>query len=85
MKENKRFRKIYDSKVFWAIISLLISLIIWSYVSGLDGYTMEKKFSGVQVEFEGESSLLTQKNLAVTNVDNMYVNVTLKGDRTTLS
>ena len=85
MKENKRFRKIYDSKVFWAIISLLISLIIWSYVSGLYGYTMEKKFSGVQVEFEGESSLLTQKNLAVTNVDNMYVNVTLKGDRTTLS
>ena len=30
MEQKKRTKKIYDSKVFWMIISLLCSLMMWA-------------------------------------------------------
>jgi len=84
MKDKKRLSKIYNSKIFWAIVSLILSLIIWSYVSGLDGSTMEKQFSGIELQFEGESLLLSQRGLEVTNVETTSVSVKIKGTRSVL-
>ncbi|MDO4815408.1 MAG: CdaR family protein [Bacillota bacterium] len=81
MKEKKRISKIYNSKIFWAIISLILSLIIWSYVSSIDGSTMEKTFSGIEVQFMGENNLLSQKGLAITNIETTSVTVRVRGSR----
>lgn len=81
MKEKKRISKIYNSKIFWAIISLILSLIIWSYVSSVDGSSMEKTFSGIEVQFKGESNLLSQRGLAITNVETSSVTVRVRGSR----
>ncbi len=81
MNENKRNGKIYDSKIFWAIISVILSLIIWSYVSSVNGSIMEKTFSGIEVQFAGESSLVNQKGLSITNVETTSVSVRIRGSR----
>lgn len=31
---NKKKNKLLDSKVFWAVISLIASLFIWVYITG---------------------------------------------------
>ena len=36
MKAN--LRKLYNSKAFWFIISLVCSLVIWIYVSSVKGF-----------------------------------------------
>lgn len=84
MKEKKRISKIYNSKIFWAIVSLILSLIIWSYVSSIDGSTMEKTFSGIEVQFMGENNLLSQKGLAITNIETTSVTVRVRGSRSNI-
>lgn len=85
MKEKKPISKIYDSKIFWMIISLIFSLIIWSYVSNIDGSFMEKTFSGIEVRFEGEKELLSEKSLAITDVETTEVTVRIRGSRSNIS
>lgn len=81
MNEKKQTNKIYDSKVFWAVVSLILSLIIWSYVSNITGATMDKTFSGVEVRFSGEQELLSERSLAITNVDTSSVTIKVRGSR----
>lgn len=85
MKEKKTISKIYDSKIFWIIVSMIFSLIIWSYVSNIDGSFMEKTFSGIEVRFEGEKELLSEKSLAITYVETSSVAVRIRGSRTNIS
>ena len=51
--EKKRTKKIYDSKVFWMIISLLCSLMMWAYVTSQDTTDKNLTFTGIPVEFQG--------------------------------
>lgn len=81
MKEKKQANKIYGSKVFWAVVSLILSLILWSYISNIDGSSMEKTFSDIEVKFSGEAELLSERSLAITNVDNSTVTVRIRGNR----
>ena len=85
MKEKKQTNKIYDSKVFWAVVSLILSLILWSYVSNIDGSIMDKTFSGVEVQFSGRDELISQKGLTITNVENTAVSVRLRGTRSVIA
>lgn len=72
--------KLTDSKVFWVIISLLISLVFWSYVTQQDNSTITRTFSEVKVEFTGEDQL-ESAGLAIADVDTKEVSVTLRGSR----
>lgn len=76
-----KLRKIYNSKIFWAVISLLCSFVMWAYISNPTASDYVQVFRGVQVEFEGQDTLLTERNLSISSVDNQSVTVTLKGDR----
>ena len=53
MEQKKRTKKIYDSKVFWMIISLLCSLMMWAYVTSQDTTDKNLTFTGIPVEFQG--------------------------------
>ena len=83
MKEKKK-SKFFDSKVLWMIVSLLCSVIIWSYVSGQDQTQIMRTCSNVQVVFAGEDKLLSEQGLLITNVDTKNVTIEVRGSRTNI-
>ncbi len=79
MNQNSK-PKITDSKLFWMVVSLFISLVLWTYVTQQDNSTITRTFSDVKVEFTGEDEL-ENAGLAIANVDTDEVSVTLRGSR----
>lgn len=53
MKTKQFFNKIKNSSAFWMILSLLISLVIWTYLESKDIKQTEKIFQGVPVRITG--------------------------------
>jgi YbbR domain-containing protein len=80
MKQNHK-SKIYDSKIFWMIFSLLASLVLWAYISNQDSTNISKQLSGIKVQFVGEDMLREQHGLAISDVDSSSVNVWIRGSR----
>lgn len=86
MEQKKRTKKIYDSKVFWMVVSLLCSLMMWAYVTGQDtsdqgGLTI----SGIKVEFQGQEELLSEKNLSITDISTDTVSIRVTGSRSNIT
>ena len=81
MEQKKRTKKLYDSKVFWMIVSLLCSLVMWAYVSSLDTTDKEITFSGISVEFRGQEELLADSSLSIASVDTETVSIVVRGER----
>ena len=81
MEQKKQKTRIFDSKLFWIIISLLASLSIWTYVASTENSVVTQIFRGVQVEIVGEDTLRNSKNLIVTDVDTNSVRVEIRGPR----
>ena len=78
-------KKIYNSRIFWAVISLLASLSIWIYVTSADSDDFRKVFRNVRVELVGEDSLESSRNLMVTDVSTSSVTVEITGPRRIVS
>ena len=78
---NERFKTITDSKVFWFIVSLFASLILWLYVTNTEGIPTEKTFQDVKIQFIGEDELHESSGLIITEQDVTSVDVTLSGLR----
>lgn len=85
MKKTTIPSKIWSSKVLWAAVSLLCALLLWVYVTDTEGDTYTDNFNNVQVVFVGEQTLKEQRGLIITDVENTSVNLTLRGDRRTIS
>ena len=81
MKKKSPMKKIYDSKAFWMVISLLASIAIWIYITDIDKETWKTTFYGVRVELEGDDILRDSKNLVITDLDTNTVTVELEGPR----
>lgn len=78
---KKTMRIIYDSKVFWAIVSLIASLAIWVYVSSVETEVFKQTFRAVNVELAGESILRDAKGLVITDMDTSTVTIEVSGPR----
>ena len=74
-------KKIYNSKAFWMIVSLLASLAIWVYVTSVETDESKTTFRGVKVELVGEDILRDSKDLVVTDMDTSTVTVEVVGPR----
>ena len=74
-------KKLYNSKLFWMFVSLLVSLTIWVYVTSSQNDTVSITFKGVNVELIGEETLRTVKSMVITDLDNASVNLVLTGPR----
>ena len=74
-------RKIYDSRAFWMIVSLIASLTIWIYMTSIKTDEVKLTFRGIKVELVGEDTLRSSKNMVITDLDNATVNVDLTGPR----
>jgi len=81
MNNNKTSKKIYDSKIVWMIVSLIISIIIWSYVSSQQSVEITRTFSGVDVEFVGVEEIYEQYSLSIAEVNTDNVTIVIKGSR----
>ena len=76
-----KIKKLYDSKAFWMIVSLIVSLGIWVYVSSVEGEEFKRTFSAVEVRFEGESQLRENRNLVITDKRAGSVRIEVVGPR----
>lgn len=85
MEQKKRTKKLYDSKVFWMIVSLLCSLVMWAYVSSLDTTDKEITLSGISVEFRGQEELLADRSLSIASVDTETVSIVVRGERSNIT
>ena len=74
-------KKLYDSRAFWMIVSLLASLAIWVYVTSVQSTEFSQTFYGVEVELVGESTLRETKNMVITDLDTSTVTVRITGPR----
>ena len=81
MNSKSPMRKLYDSKIFWMIISLAVSLAIWIYVTSVEGDEFRQTFRNVRVELVGEETLLSGRNLVITDLDLSSVTVDVTGPR----
>jgi Uncharacterized protein conserved in bacteria len=79
MKTN--LNKLYNSKAFWVIISLICSIIIWVYVASVETEEFKQTFRGVRVQLAGETLLRDSKNLVITDMDTSTVTVEVVGPR----
>lgn len=85
MEKKKRTNKVYDSKVFWMVISLLFSLLMWAYVTGQDSSDQTLSISGIHVEFQGQDELLSERSLSITDVSADTVSISVRGTRSDIS
>ena len=74
-------KKLYDSRAFWMIVSLLASITLWIYMSSVDKEVITQVFRGVKVEIEGEDLLRDSRNMVITDMDTNTVTVVLEGPR----
>lgn len=76
----KKMRKILDSNVFWLVISFVVSLAVWVYVTSVETVESTREFQ-IPVEIVGEETLLNMRELVVTDVDTNTVTVEITGPR----
>lgn len=81
MKKTGVMNKLYDSKIFWAVISLVLSLAIWIYVTSLETEEFKQTFRGVRVELVGEDNLRNSSGMVITDLDTSTVTVVVSGPR----
>ena len=81
MKNKNPLRRLFDRRIFWAIIALLASLSIWIYVTSADASDFRQTFRNVRVELIGEDTLRSSRNLVVTDLDISSVTVVITGSQ----
>lgn len=84
-KKSNTFSNLLKSKVFLVVMSLLASLMLWFYVTTVEGEEIELTFNGIDVVFSGEENLRNTKGFVITDVSSNSVNVRLRGPRSVLS
>lgn len=80
MNQKHRF-SLFDKKIFWMIVSLVISLVIWVYVVSTENSVVTQVFRGVKIEIVGEEILRDSRNLVITDLDTNTVRVEIRGPR----
>lgn len=74
-------KKLYDSRAFWMVVSLLASLAMWVYVTSMQTTEFTQTFYGVEVQLVGEDTLRDTRNMVITDLDTSTVTVRIKGPR----
>ena len=79
--EKKQRKSFLDTRLFWMLVSLLLSVIIWTYVVSTESSVVTQTFRNVPIEIIGTESLRNQRNLVVTDVDANSVRIEIRGPR----
>ncbi len=81
MNTRNPLKIIFNSRLFWIIFSLLASLSIWTYVVSTESSDVSKIFSGIPLQIIGDDSLLSNRNLVITDLETQNVRVEIRGPR----
>lgn len=74
-------KKLIDSRIFVAIVSLIISMTLWVYVTSVENDEYKLTIRGVPVELVGTGILEDSKGMVVTDLSTNTVNVEIVGPR----
>ena len=85
MAKKTIVHKIGDSKILWIVVSVVLALLSWVYVTMNEGDDYQDTFDNVQVVFSGEEAMREAQGLIVTEKTRNTVSVTLKGSRREIS
>lgn len=80
--ENK---KLTDSRLFWAILSVVLALVLWVYYAMNFGTEVTTPFYGVEVTYSGLDALRDSQSLIISNEETTTVTLTLTGSRRDIS
>ena len=83
--DKKKESRLLDSKILWAVVSLLASTLLWVYVTTSQGDVIERTYDGVKVVFQGEDSLLEKNGLVISNISANTVSLRIKTTRREIS
>lgn len=75
--------KVSDSKAFYIIISILISISLWLYVVNVEKPTGEKTIRDIPIIVQGKD-VLSERGLMITDMSTRYLNLKLSGKRSAL-
>ena len=59
-------KKILDSKILYILLSVILSIALWFYVTSLDGNEESKSIKNIPISFTGED-ILAERNLMITS------------------
>lgn len=66
-------------KVLLVILSLILSFMLWMYVTNQEGSVQEMVYPGVKVVFDGEDNMRNSRGLIITENSTNSVRVTVSG------
>ena len=81
MNKTSPLTKLYNSKLFLVILSLLASFAIWTYVTSGESSEIRQVFRNVRVEIVGEDSLRRSREYVITDLSTNSVTVEVLGPR----
>ena len=84
-ESGKKKTSVFDSRGFWMVLSLLVAIMLWLYVTTTEGVEREMTLSGVKIEFTGAEAMRESSGLIVTEQDRTSVNLTVRAPRRVLS
>ncbi len=85
MNDKFSAKKPVGSRVLRLLLSFLCAMLLWVYVTSTEATDYAQTFSGIQVVFEGESTMRESRGLVITNRGTNSVRVQISGSRRTLS
>ncbi len=75
MKE--KLNKLKDNKIFWMIVSVIISTGFWFYLTSTQGTIVKTRFNNVELVLDGREAMYELRNLTISEIDHKSVSVEL--------
>ena len=84
-KLKSLYDKLAEKNAFWILLSVIVSLMLWTYITGVEETVQQNTYSGIPVVFTGEESIRNSRGLIISDVDTTSVRVKITGNRRSLS
>lgn len=82
-KKTEQNKSVHN--ILWFALSLLAAVLLWVYVTENEGQEITMPLPGVQVSFNGESTMRENREMIVSDVSTTSVTVTVTGSRRVVS
>ncbi|MBQ7143656.1 MAG: hypothetical protein IJR65_00695 [Oscillospiraceae bacterium] len=82
-KKTEQNKSVHN--ILWFALSLLAAVLLWVYVTENEGQEITVPLPGVQVSFNGESTMRENREMIVSDVSTTSVTVTVTGSRRVVS
>jgi len=82
---RERINKIFGSKTFYVVFSIIAAILLWFYVSSVENKDDDVTISNIAVTFVGQEDLFTTRSLVVNDNREYTVSLRIMGKRNTVS